>query len=596
MIDHQFYPTPPSLALKMVAKFKSQNVVGLLDPSGGRGDLLDVAKNAVAKNAHALRRDEEEAPDLYLPEPDAWRNRYGRSTFLQFKKTAPVHAVEIDLQNQAILRSKGYKVVGIDWMAYQGATIYSHIIMNPPFNAGVAHVLRAWNLLQGGELVALVNAANLKNPTRQAESLLKLIQDHGSVEYIQEAFMTPDTGRTTRVEVALIHLEKAPLSKMAFLDALKKEVRPAPCSVEAPQDLVIPESWIDNLVIAFECATKAAQQATLCNVRANYYASMLGRAIHSSDESDPAHNLFGAASFNETYDDLKARAWSSILRSTDVLKLLSSAAQRRVESEFESIKALEFTKSNIYGFLAGLAFQQGEIQIGMLCDVFDLFSKYHPENRVYYQGWKSNAKHRCNAFRLMTTRMVLPACRRDWYSSTTRYLAWEDNTRFADIDKVFAMLDGKAPSDTSVRGLVSVFDDKDSPVYKDERVASDYFDVRLYRKAGTFHLYPRRKDLIDRLNRLVGKHRAWLPVDETDAPPAFWEQFDRAEAINKRMSLGKDFSEWRLAHGSEGEKAKAAATLESAHQAAMKSLGIEFDPSTALCQDPEQLALGHSVA
>ena len=44
--DNQYYPTPRSLALRMLAKFKNREIDRLLDPQGGRGDLVDVAKSA----------------------------------------------------------------------------------------------------------------------------------------------------------------------------------------------------------------------------------------------------------------------------------------------------------------------------------------------------------------------------------------------------------------------------------------------------------------------------------------------------------------------------------------------------------------------
>lgn len=43
--------------------------------------------------------------------------------------------------------------------------------------------------------------------------------------------------------------------------------------------------------------------------------------------------------FAVEYDELKDRAWMSILRSTTVLSKLSSRAQKRIESEFDQMQA-----------------------------------------------------------------------------------------------------------------------------------------------------------------------------------------------------------------------------------------------------------------
>ena len=550
-MDNQFYPTPVSLGVKAFNKFKNRRITRLLEPQAGRGDLVDVV--------HELAS-----------------GRYSK---------VEVDCCEIDFNNQAILREKKYRIVGHDFLSYRGACLYSHILMNPPFAFGVQHVLHAWNLLFHGELVAILNAETIRNPyTKERRFLVDIIEQHGSVEFVSEAFMSPDTQRKTPVEVAIIHLEKESNFKAEFIDNLKKEKVEEGMradDIEVPKDLVVPKSKIQNMVIAFECAVEAARSAAKANARANYYANMLGRSI--TDETTNCHDSESCvksvtSELNEAYLKLKERAWSSVLRSTEVLDRLSSQAQKRLESEFASICDLEFTVENIYGFLQGLVEQQGTIQIEMICDVFDMISKYHPENRAYYQGWKSNQKHRVNAYRVLMTRFIIPANRRDYYSWSNS-LAWDDQQMFTDFDKVFAMLDGQHHS--TPYGVVNLFCDKYKELSSGERCSSDYFDIRFYPKAGTFHIFPRRKDLIDRLNRIVGKHRAWLPQSDQDGSTGFWEQYDKAEAVTRRMDLSR-LNLWRLNHGSDGEKEREATQLLEQHEMALERLGIDFDGSNAI--------------
>ena len=163
MSDIQFYPTPMSLARKAHAKFNNRVITRMLEPSAGRGDLLKPLTNN--KN---------------------------------------IDTIELDLGNQAILREKKFNVIDADFMQFDGVAMYSHIIMNPPFNNGAEHVIKAWSLIASGELVAIVNAETIKNPFSSARKLLsKLIADYGTVEFIEEAFTEPDTLRKTSVEVAL---------------------------------------------------------------------------------------------------------------------------------------------------------------------------------------------------------------------------------------------------------------------------------------------------------------------------------------------------------------------------------------------------------
>lgn len=59
--------------------------------------------------------------------------------------------------------------------------------------------------------------------------------------------------------------------------------------------------------------------------------------------------------------------------------------------------------------------------------------------------------------------------------------------------------------------------------------------MRFYPKAGTVHIFPARPDLVERMNRVVGKYRQWLPDQDTAAPAEFWEQYDNAGRVTKTM-------------------------------------------------------------
>lgn len=554
--DDQFYPTPRSLGRRAFAKFKEKRIARLLEPEAGRGDLADIV----------CEKEE-------------------RSTVIE--------CVEIDLANQAILRSKGYRVVGTDFLRYRGACVYSHILMNPPFRRGTVHVLHAWGLLFTGELVAIINAQDVRNPnSAERKQLTRLIADHGSVEFIQQAFMTEDTKRKATVEIALIHLQKESTEYTSFIDNLRREVeqkhQPAPPTVN---EVVIPRNFIENLVINFECAVEAARQAWTAQARASHFAGRFDRSVAVDDDDDASKPFASAEPFNKAYDELKERAWSTVLRSTTVLSKLSSQAQKRVEASFKEICALEFTYENIWGFLDGLIAQQGQIQQDMVCDVFDMITKYHSENRVYYQGWKSNDKHRLNAFRIKCTRFVLPASQRDWYDTFSRSLTWDDEQRFHDFDKVFAMLDGQRHE--TVDGVVNLFRSSWSELRVGSRLSSDYFDVRFYPRAGTFHLFPRRKDLIDRINRVVGQARQWLPHDPDAVPDGFWQQYHQAEKVAARMPnlqnlISRAEHGWRDPDGARAE-------LEQAHLKALAELGIHYSHASLLKHEQAQRVPGSQL-
>jgi hypothetical protein len=480
-------------------------------------------------------------------------------------------------------------------MEFQGTgAIYSHIIMNPPFAYGAQHVLKAWDLLYDGEIVAILNAETIRNPfSKEREMLVRLIDRHGEVEFIEGAFAGVDAERKTDVDVALVYLKKeSSFGKDLvgdIMDGLKVEGHHGlDAGFDERNELAIPDSFVENSVLMFNAAVKAMRQSVFAEARAAKYAASIGmtmeqvngKPVESKDESSLR---WVRETICERYDDLKNRAWTSILRSTEVLSRLSSSAQKHLESEFEAIKKLEFSVSNIYGFLAGLVAKQGEIQIGMACDVFDLITRYHTDNTVYYMGWKSNDAHRTCGMRIKTTRFVIPGNRTE---SWQRDLSWDGLQMLRDFDKVFSMLDGKTEPDVSLEG---VFRHKFNELKLGSRERSSYFDVRYYPKRGTIHFFPRDKKLIDRLNKLVGRHRSWLPPEGQRVSEDFWLQFDQAEKFDAELRKeiassvksywGDPF--WKLTTYNDDEKARAVELVTNAISAVLARNGIDPDAMLA---------------
>jgi len=508
----QFYPTTAALAKKAWSLFRNRSFSRVLDPSAGDGALLQ-----------------------------------GRPAYGSHRDT--LDAIEIDGSKHDVLRARGIKVVGLDFERFQSTSCYSHVVMNPPFAKGCAHVLHAWNTLFDGEIVAIINAETLRNPFSKERALLNsIIQQHGCVEYVQDAFNGPDSARSTDVEIALVYLRKTAVSSDILGDIvgdLKKD-QFEETDVAADLPLMIPEGFVENVVLTFNAAVESMRQAAHASVRASYYASLLGSTMASrgTDINDKDAPASVRTLISERYDELKDRAWANVLHSTQVREKLSTGARKRLESEFKNIKQLEFTVSNVYGFLAGLCNSGWDLQLEMACEVFDLVTRYHSENTVHYMGWKSNNRHRECGMRMRTTRFVLPGHGVESYSSS---LDHKSEQELGDMDKVFAMLDGKTSPEVS---LVQIFRSHFSALRAGERVSSSYFDVRYYNK-GTIHFFARNKDLVDRLNRLVGQHRQWLPPATEDVPKGFWEQYDSAEKFD--AEIRQAFSEIE-GHGSRFSK------------------------------------------
>lgn len=498
----QFYPTPEPLARKAWGLFRQpMTITRLLEPSAGRGDLL---LPGMVQSTH-------------------WR-------------PVPMDVIEIDIRHHPMLKERGFNVIGTDFLQSQSLAQYSHIIMNPPFSAGARHVLHAYDHMLQGEIVAILNAETIRNtePSWSRRMLAYIISECGEVEFVQGAFL--DAERKTAVDVALVHLTKTATETdmvAGWLQDLKAadEARPAP---EFDNQLALPRAEVENLVVAYNAAVEAATEAAVAVQKREYYKSLLGKTIYeqAADQGAPmqkVHEDIGAA-----VEDLRSRAWSAVLSRTAIADKLSTKARERLHAEFEDIKRMEFCLSNIGAFVSGILESQGDIQAEMLCDVFDLITKYHSGNRVYYRGWKSNDKHRTAGLKLKATRFILPM--RTAYSTSLNY---ESMRVLDDIDKAFCLLDGRRWEDMDER-MSKVAESSGRDLAAGDRLQAEYFEIRFYRGAGTMHFYPRRPDLVDRLNRVVGAQRQWLPPEGERVPKAFWVQYDKAEKFGDIKSRDVD--------------------------------------------------------
>ncbi|MDD5151224.1 MAG: DUF4942 domain-containing protein [Flavobacterium sp.] len=440
-----------------------------------------------------------------------------------------IDCIEIDFENQAVLRELGYNVIDGDFLSSNIICMYSHIIMNPPFQNGVDHVLKAWDSLYSGEIVAVVNAETIKNPfSVKRKQLCKLIEDHGEVEFYDNEFLSQDTKRKTSVEIALIWLEKIKEPAYDFTNGLESDNIPD-IDFSNKNNLVLRDNNIGNIVLIFNNAVEKLKQVIYAEDEFVYYSNLLGKAFNQENTIDK-FNL--EETFNTRYTELQKKAWTNILNSTEFRKYLSSKTYNKLVSDFDSVSKSSFTENNIRGFLLGLVNNQSDMNLQMLLDCFDEITKYKTDNRAYYCGWKSNDKHKTQAYRVKMTRFILPTYAYEWQT----YCPWEFRNKLADFDKVFAMLDGKSTDFDGYSTLEKCISDKWDLLCSRERISTEYFDIRYYKGKRSMHFFPTRKDLIDRLNRMVGKERSWLPQDDK-ASKSFWKQYDDAEKITSKMVI-----------------------------------------------------------
>ncbi|CAN7651632.1 DUF4942 domain-containing protein [Acidovorax sp. LjRoot129] len=533
-MDIQFYPTPQHLAKKLWSKFVTP-VQCVLEPHAGEGHMItayeeyfpEVPDNDADEDLSELRRHMRSAKD-----------RYGSRSY---RRTVKWHACEINAQKHPLLQELGAQVVGHDFLQMQSAVVYSHIVANPPFADGARHLLHAWKILYAGEIGCILNAETLRNPyTVERQYLAKLIEMHGSVEYLADQFMGEGVERETPVEIALVYLRKEAehaVNMESILDGLKPDEYKAANEPDTHllSALALPMNFVDRVVMDYEIAVKAARQYSESNAVFEAAKQRLGRTFEEMQskgldglarEPAPSVESLIRQGYEEHLVAMRERAWAQVLRSTQLLNKLSSSAQRNVEAQFKTISKLEFSKVNIHGFFAGLMESMDSINADMVLGLFDMIMQRDSDNCTFYRSWKSNEKHKGMAMRIKRTRFILPLMQHEY---TRTRLSYSAGQVLGDIDKVFRLLHGRpTEAGDGLRECLSV-DANMVEASHGKRLETEFFGLRYYPGKGTIHFFPKSQEVVERLNRYVGKMRQWLPPEMDQANDDFQRQYEEAE-------------------------------------------------------------------
>lgn len=165
----EFFPTPPAVISMMIQRAEPiEPKMKILEPSAGHGAIADAVSNY---------------------------------TFQAYGSAAGVDVVEIEPSNRKVLKSKGYKLVGKDFLKFKKKG-YDRILMNPPFSKqqDIDHVMHAFKLLAPeGVLVAVMGAGVEFRSNKKAEKFKDLLALwNGRMELLSEgSFLESGTGVNT---------------------------------------------------------------------------------------------------------------------------------------------------------------------------------------------------------------------------------------------------------------------------------------------------------------------------------------------------------------------------------------------------------------
>lgn len=445
MINATFYPTPRDLVYKMLRPINNLTSRFILEPSAGKGDILD----AVC--------------DVY-----------------RVSKTA-AYAVEIEPDLRKILSGKGYQVIDTDFLQYSGQYHIDLILMNPPFDHGVDHLLKAWEILPYGDIVCILPSETFDNAFSEKRKLLKrLVDEHGSTEDIGQAFKHAE--RKTPVNCVIVRLHKdEPASSIGF-DAADFDFEAKVAEEEATPSPLANNDKIAALVALYNEAAKLTVEAHRIQAKLEYYTKQLEK--HHKDEFTPT-------SLNEKLRKLKAAFWKDVFDRTKVANYVTSEVRKKFDQFTAETSQLAFTVNNIMAVLGMIILNREAIMLECIQGVFERATSYHKKNTIHVEGWKHNKSYRINK------KVIIPNAK----SSYSQFEYFAD-----DLDKALCSLTGDKfetirDANQHIRG-----------VYNKLYWSNDYgqlydchfVSIRIYKK-GTVHLVFKDLQLLARLNQVAAQ-------------------------------------------------------------------------------------------
>ena len=493
MFNESFYPTPAPVAQKMLARLTGKRLrnANILEPSAGKGDLAEAILEAMKAGL-----------------------AYGN-----YKSLTPerIRCVEIHPELQATLRGKGFLLVGTDFLTFHPDEKYDLIVMNPPFADGDKHLLHAWNILEHGDVLCLLNEQTLANQSTANRKLLaRIISEHGDVKPLGACFS--DAFRKTRVRVCLVHLKKEAATS-AFIFTVGKDKDPYAQFIKDGQwtGEVATHDIVGNLVADYDRCRQLFLDVSAGLMELGFHVQRLSG--YSADSwrifEQAARNLITEQPSREQQEraynafvwELKRNAWDKVFQLTRFGNLVSETVRNELDKLMQENRHMAFSRDNIISLVAMLIENRDNIMRQCVVDAFDILTRYHKENRVHVEGWLTNDAWKVNR------RAILPCVvDTDWISAPR--CRWEATSRLDDIDRALAFLEGKALDAVpcTIKQSLDMLFKQYGGNFSGVSFQSTYFTLRCYKK-GTLHLQFRDETLWERFNIMAATGKNWLPDD-----------------------------------------------------------------------------------
>jgi hypothetical protein len=512
-----FYPTSRRTLDKMTAGIDWRTIESVLDPSAGKGDILDYAAERMNWAENSYRRDN------FKPDIDA---------------------VEIDPSLRHVLKGKGYRVVHDDFLTFRTFKRYGLVLMNPPFSEGDKHLLAALELQRaGGLIVCLLNAETLRNPfsTTRKDLIRKLEEYDASIEYLPGEFAGAE--RKTGVEIALIKVNIPKAEGFSvIIEGLKNEENYAQTQ-RAFEEAITSADRIKAMVEQCNFEIRAGLRLI------DEYEAMKPYIMKSVKEGDDSPALaleiesgrnHSGASRNEYIKIIRAKYWSALFMSDILVNNLTSKLQEEYCNKVSELRNYDFSLFNIYTIVGDIIKSTSRSIEETIIALFDEFSHKHhwvdetSKNIHYYNGWMTNKSWYINK------KVIIPLHAWSWGSLSF----YDAGRKLADIEKVFGFLDGGRTDHVDLFSTL----ERAKRTGQTKDVQLKFFRVTFYKK-GTCHLVFTDLELLKKFNLYGSQRKGWLPPsygkahyrDMNAQEKAVVDSFDGGEREYERVLVNASY-------------------------------------------------------
>lgn len=471
----EFFPTPIGLLEKITDGLDWRLVNSVLEPSAGKGDM---ARYVMERHEEVTQRD-----DLDLD------------------------CVEIDSELQNVLTGSGFRVVHDDFMTFHTFKKYDLIIMNPPFGAGAAHLMKALDIQKdGGGVICVLKAETVRNPyTNEGKSLARRLTKLGAdIRYMRGEFLSSE--RPTGVEIAVIKVFVPKRESESFIyDGLKKKYYPEGCRQGifelAPgefEDAIITmynlevESGI-SLIREYE-AMRPHMLNDLCE-NAIYKKPILTMEIGKREPS-----------VNDYVREVRMKYWNAVFRNPRYTGRMTSNLSRQYFERVEELADYDFSLYNIRRVREDMNRKLIKGIEDCVMGLFDELSRQYAyvdgmQNNIhYYNGWKTNKAWYINK------KVILP-----FMNAYNRWNgrfdpSYNARVKLLDMEKALDYLDCGRTEGCDLSLCLKRAQESGQT----RKIRLKYFLVSFYKK-GTCHIEFMDEELLKKFNIFGCQRKKWLP-------------------------------------------------------------------------------------